>query len=45
MPIELSLLGTLLLCALLYAIVRWKDERLREVRLTGALRIFAPVLR
>jgi uncharacterized membrane protein len=45
MPLELSLLGTLLLCALLYGIVRWKDDRLREVRLTGALRIFAPVLR
>ena len=39
MPIELSLLGTLLLCALLYQIVRWKDSRMRDVRLTGRFRI------
>lgn len=37
-PIELSLLGTVLLCALLYQIVRWKDRKMREVTLTGPLR-------
>jgi uncharacterized membrane protein len=45
MPIELSLLGTVLLCALLYAIVRWKDGRMREASLTGPLRILGPVLK
>jgi uncharacterized membrane protein len=45
MPLELSLLGTFSLCALLYAIVRWKDEKLRDVRLTGPFRILSPVLK
>ncbi len=35
MPLELSLLGTVALCALLYQIVRWKDRKMREVQLTG----------
>jgi uncharacterized membrane protein len=45
MPLELSLLGTLSLCALLYAIVRWKDDKLRDVRLTGPFKILSPVLK
>ena len=45
MPLELSLLGTVLLCALLYQIVRWKDRKMREVRLTGPFRILSPVLK
>jgi uncharacterized membrane protein len=45
LPLELSLLATVLLCALLYAIVRWKDRRLRDVALTGPWRLLAPVLK
>jgi len=44
-PIELSLLGTLLLCALLYQIVRWKDGKMRDVRFTGPFKILSPVLK
>ena len=44
MPLELSLLGTVALCALLYLIVRWKDRKMREVQLTGPFRILSPVL-
>ncbi len=45
LPIELSLVATVLLCALLYAIVRWKDRVMKGVELPGALRVFAPVLK
>ena len=45
MPLELSLLGTAALCVLLYVIVRWKDGKMRQVRLTGPLRILSPVLK
>jgi uncharacterized membrane protein len=45
LPIELSLLATVALCGLLYAIVRWKDRKMAGVELTGAWRILAPVLR
>jgi uncharacterized membrane protein len=45
LPIELSLVATVALCALLYAIVRWKDRKMRDVRLTGPYRILAPVLK
>ena len=31
LPLELSLLGTATLCAVLYLITRWKDETIREV--------------
>ena len=44
MPLELSLLGTVLLCALLYQIVRWKDRKLQGVELKGPIRILSPVL-
>jgi hypothetical protein len=44
-PLELSLLGTIALCALLLAIVRWKNQLMRSWQLTGALRLLAPVLR
>jgi uncharacterized membrane protein len=45
LPIEASLIGTVLLCALLYAIVRWKDKMMAGVKLTGPISIFAPVLK
>lgn len=45
LPFELSLLGTVLLCALLYRLVRWKEEKLRDVRLTGPFKILSPVLK
>ena len=45
LPLELSLVGTVALCALLYAITRWKDKKLRAVRLTGPWRILSPVLK
>jgi uncharacterized membrane protein len=45
LPLELSLLGTVLLCGLLYWIVRVKDRLMREVTLAGPWRILAPVLR
>ena len=45
LPVEVSILGTVALCALLLAIVRWKNRVIRDLELTGPLRIFAPVLR
>jgi uncharacterized membrane protein len=45
LPLELSLAATVALCALLYAIVRWKDRKMQTVQLTGPYRIFAPVLK
>jgi uncharacterized membrane protein len=45
LPIELSLLGTVLLCALLYGLVRVKDRLMRGVTLTGPVRILSPILR
>jgi uncharacterized membrane protein len=45
LPVELSLVATVLLCGLLYAIVRWKDRLMKGVELPGAFRVFAPVLK
>jgi uncharacterized membrane protein len=45
LPLELSLVATVALCALLYAIVKWKDRKMKAIELTGAWRIFAPVLK
>lgn len=45
LPLELSLLGTALLCALLYGLVRLKDRWMPGVTLTGPFRILTPVLR
>ena len=45
LPLELSLAATVALCALLYAIVRWKDRKMQDVQLTGPYRILAPVLK
>jgi len=45
LPLELSLVATVLLCALLYKIVIWKDRKMAGRELTGAWRIFAPVLK
>jgi uncharacterized membrane protein len=45
LPLEASLVATVLLCALLYQITRWKDRKMAGRQLTGAWRIFAPVLK
>jgi uncharacterized membrane protein len=45
LPLELSLVATVALCALLYQIVLWKDRKMAGRELTGAWRIFAPVLK
>ena len=45
LSLEMTLVATVLLCALLYAITRWKDRSMQDVQLTGALRILAPVLK
>ena len=45
LPLELSLLGTALLCALLYGLVRLKDRLMQDVKLPGPLRILSPVLK
>ncbi len=45
LPLEVSLLGAVALCALLYQIVKWKDRKMKTVELTGPLRILAPVLK
>jgi len=45
LPLELSLVATAALCALLYKIVVWKDRKIRDVELTGAWRVLAPILK
>ncbi|MBY0493180.1 MAG: DUF1624 domain-containing protein [Cyanobacteria bacterium] len=45
LPLEISLIATVALCALLYAITKWKDRKMAGRELTGAWRIFAPVLK
>jgi uncharacterized membrane protein len=45
MPLELSLLATVALCALLYKIVVWKDRKMKDVELKGAWRFVAPILK
>ena len=45
LPVEFSLLATVSLCAVLYLIVRWKDRVMKGVKLTGAFRLLAPVLK
>ena len=45
LPLELSLLGTLLLCGLLYQLVRLKDHLMQDVELRGPIRILTPVLK
>ena len=45
LPLEWSLVATVALCALLYRIVKWKDRKMAGRELTGAWRIFAPVLK
>jgi len=45
LPLELTLVGTVALCALLYQIVVWKDRKMQGVELTGAWRFVAPVLK
>jgi uncharacterized membrane protein len=45
LPLELSLLATIALCALLYKIVVWKDRKMAGRELTGAWRVLTPVLK
>jgi uncharacterized membrane protein len=45
LPLELSLVAAVALCALLYAIVKWKDRKMAGRELTGRWRIFTPVLK
>jgi uncharacterized membrane protein len=45
LPLELALVATLALCAVLYKIVVWKDRQMKTVELTGAWRFLAPVLK
>jgi len=45
LPLEVSLIATVALCALLYAIVKWKDRKMRDIELRGPYRILAPVLK
>lgn len=45
LPLEVTLVATVLLCAVLYAITRWKDRKMQDVQLTGAFRVLAPVLK
>lgn len=45
LPLELSLIATVVLCALLYKITKWKDRKMAGRQLTGAWKIFAPVLK
>ena len=45
LPLPLSLLGVILLCALRLAIVRWKNRVVQRIELIGPFRILSPVLR
>jgi uncharacterized membrane protein len=45
LPLEVSLIATVALCALLYAIVKWKDRKMQGIELRGPYRILAPVLK
>lgn len=45
LPLEASLTATVVLCLVLYAIVLWKDRLMAGVKLTGPIRVFAPVLK
>jgi hypothetical protein len=44
LPLAGSLAATAALCALLYAIVIWKNRMMQGVALKGPARILAPVL-
>jgi len=45
LPLDAALAATLMLCILLYAIVLWKNRIIERVKLPGAFKIFAPVLK
>jgi uncharacterized membrane protein len=45
LPLELSLAATILMCALLYAITKWKNRLLSGIQLTGPFRLLNPILR
>jgi uncharacterized membrane protein len=45
LPLEVSLIAMLVLCAILYQIVLWKDRVMQRRTLPHALRILTPVLR
>jgi len=45
LPLEASVVATLVLCLVLYAIVLWKNRVMNGVKLDGALRLIAPILK
>ena len=45
LPLAASLVATVVLCLILYAIVLWKNRIMSGVKLAGPLRIFAPILK
>lgn len=45
LPLPGALIATATLCLVLYGIVLWKNRMMEGVKLTGAFRIFAPVLK
>lgn len=45
LPLEVSLLATVALCACLYKIVKWKDRKMANRELQGPYRILAPILK
>ena len=45
LPLEATLAATVALCALIYAIVKWKDRKMAGRQLTGPWKILAPILK
>jgi uncharacterized membrane protein len=45
LPLEISLIATVALLALLYKIVKWKDRKMAGRQLSGPWRVLAPVLK
>ena len=45
LPLEATLLATAALCALIYAIVKWKDRKMAGRELKSPWKIFAPILK
>ena len=45
LPLTASITATILLCLILYGIVLWKNRVMEHTRLTGAFKIFSPVLK
>ncbi|MEO7135113.1 MAG: heparan-alpha-glucosaminide N-acetyltransferase domain-containing protein [Vicinamibacterales bacterium] len=45
LPLEVSLLAAVALCAVIYKIVVWKDRKMKTIELTGPWRLLAPILK